>query len=79
MQKDRQIKSLVMSTPGAHCSKCNQTSTHQDETNQTKAVCTMLGCRKLIFTGPIELVGLRWGFKKQVFKLTVLLEYFDLT
>jgi len=40
---------------------------------------TIQGRRKLIFTGPAELVGLGWGFEKQVFKVTVLLEYFDLT
>ena len=34
--------------------------------------------RKLIFTGPVELVGLGWGVEKQVFKVTVLLEYIDL-
>ena len=37
------------------------------------------GRRKLIFTGPVELVGLGWGFEKQVFKVIVLLKYFDLT
>ena len=37
------------------------------------------GRRKLIFTGPGELAGLGWGFEKQVFEVTVLLEYFDLT
>jgi len=38
----------------------------------------MLGRRKLIFTGLVELAGLGWGFEKQVFKVTVLLDYFDL-
>ena len=37
------------------------------------------GRRKLIFIGPVKLVGLGWGLEKQVFKVTVLLEYFDLT
>ena len=32
------------------------------------------GHRKLIFIGPVELVGLGWGFEKQVFEVTVLLE-----
>jgi len=36
------------------------------------------GHRKLIFTGPVELVGFGWGVEKQVLKVTVLLEYFDL-
>ena len=40
---------------------------------------TLQGHRKLIFTGLVELVGLGWGVEKQVFKVTVLLEYFDLT
>ena len=36
------------------------------------------GHRKLIFTDLVELVGFGWGLKKQVLKVTVLLEYFDL-
>ena len=40
----------------------------------SKLILMMLGLfqgrRKLIFTGPAELVGLGWGFEKQVFKVT---------